>query len=666
LPYDQLLVLLGWTEDQLAFTLREDDFLYIKLGLLKPTCDRLVWAPPTAETRERENGIAEILREAFPAGVTKQEEPLFTFVKRLAAGRPRAAQSGASRHWNRFSPRFCYSYFALYGDPLLEPDADPYPDAYLGRLAAIGVDGVWLQGVLYKLAPFPWDESLSARYEERLDALRRLIERAKRHGIRLYLYLNEPRAMPLAFFEGREYLKGVVEGDHATLCTSRTEVQQYLMNAVATVSRAVPDLGGYFTITASENLTNCWSHGRGAECPQCGARNPADVIAEVNVVLHAGVKESGSTQRFIAWDWGWADDWAIGAIRRLPLDINLMSVSEWSIPIRRGGIDSVVGEYSISAIGPGPRATRHWDAVRDPAVSQTLAKIQAGTTWELGSVPYVPALANVAQHAANLRDTRVTGLMLGWTLGGYPSPNLEVVVEIGKDPNITPEQAMEIVAQRRFGPALAPAVVQAWRAFSAAFSEYPYHIGVMYNAPQHMGPANLLWGDTTGYRATMVGLPYDDLDAWRGVYPPEVFAGQFERMADGFDTAIAELKRIAPDLSDRTTESDALAGELNVAEACAIHFRSVANQSRFVQARRALFEATTREAARPQLAILESVLNAEIELAKRLFAIQSRDSRIGFEATNHYFFVPIDLVEKVINCRDLLDRWLPAQRVRFE
>jgi hypothetical protein len=188
----------------------------------------------------------------------------------------------------------------------------------------------------------------------------------------------------------------------------------------------------------------------------------------------------------------------------------------------------------------------------------------------------------------------------------------------------------------------------------------------MYNAPQHMGPANLLWGDTTGYRATMVGLPYDDLDAWRGVYPPEVFAGQFERMADGFDTAIAELKRIAPDLSDRTTESDALAGELNVAEACAIHFRSVANQSRFVQARRALFEATTREAARPQLAILESVLNAEIELAKRLFAIQSRDSRIGFEATNHYFFVPIDLVEKVINCRDLLDRWLPAQRVRFE
>ena len=32
LPYDQLLTLLGWTGEKLAYTLREDDFLYVKLG----------------------------------------------------------------------------------------------------------------------------------------------------------------------------------------------------------------------------------------------------------------------------------------------------------------------------------------------------------------------------------------------------------------------------------------------------------------------------------------------------------------------------------------------------------------------------------------------------------------------------------------------------------
>lgn len=128
-----------------------------------------------------------------------------------------------------------------------------------------------------------------------------------------------------------------------------------------------------------------------------------------------------------------------------------MSVSEWSLPIERGGVKSTVGEYSISAIGPGPRATRNWEATRKRGL-KCIAKIQAGTTWELGVVPYVPAVENVARHAANLREAHVDGLMLGWTLGGYPSPNLEVVAEIcaaGVRP-ASPDEAMARVADRRF------------------------------------------------------------------------------------------------------------------------------------------------------------------------------------------------------------------------
>ena len=40
--------------------------------------------------------------------------------------------------------------------------------------------------------------------------------------------------------------------------------------------------------------------------------------------------------------------------------------------------------------------------------------------------------------------------------------------------------------------------------------------------------------------------------------------------------------------------------------------------------------------------------------AKALFRLTSQDSRIGFEASNHYYYVPQDLVEKVINCEHLL------------
>jgi hypothetical protein len=93
-----------------------------------------------------------------------------------------------------------------------------------------------------------------------------------------------------------------------------------------------------------------------------------------------------------------------------------------------------------------------------------------------------------------------------------------------------------------------------------------------------------------------------------------------------------------------------------VAEAAAIHFRSAANQARFVLARRALAAAKVPAETAPQIAALERVLNEELSLARRLHRIQSEDSRIGFEASNHYFYVPVDLAEKILNCRDLLAR----------
>lgn len=663
LPYDQLMQLLGWSEEQLAFTLREDDFLSVKLGA-KPDCAPLLYVAPDEAVLDKERHTAAVVREEFPDGVGELGEPLFAFVQKLSE--PLPSGKTPRMHKNRFTRRYCYSYFALYGDPLYAENIDPYPDGLLERLAASGVNGVWLQGLLAKLAPFPWDSCLSEGYEKRLARLRELVARAKRHGIGVYLYLNEPRSLPVSFFEKYPQFMGVREDSFAALCTSVPEIQQYITDSVSTICAAVPDLAGLFTITASENLTNCWSHHRGMECPRCGKRPAWEVIAEVNTLIKRGIDKSGAATELIAWDWGWQDEWAAEAIGALPEGIGFMSVSEWGLPISRGGIESAVGEYSISAVGPGPRAQRHWAIARSRGL-KTFAKIQAGNTWELSAVPYIPALWNVARHAENLRRSQVDGLMLGWTLGGYPSPNLEVVSEIGKDESITALDAMNRVASRRFGKKISPAVVEAWQQFSTAFSEFPFHIGVVYTAPLQTGPANPLWESPTGYRATMCGFPYDDLDSWRVIYPADVFANQLEKVARGFEEALQKLRsRMGGVDVRRSAHREAIESECHIAEAAALHFRSAANQARFVAARRALDQAQTSEVAAPLLTELERILRDEIDAAKRLYAIQICDSRIGFEATNHYFYVPIDLVEKVVNCRDLLDRWLPQQHARFQ
>ncbi|MBX7255220.1 MAG: hypothetical protein K1Y02_02570 [Candidatus Hydrogenedentes bacterium] len=668
LPYEQIAELLKWPLDQLDYTLREGDGLLWWMGGYKPKLDPLRYSSPDAAAKAREAEIARIISEVFPNGVDRTRDPLFSFIDRLSSSKPEEhiRQSKESI----FTPRYCFSYFGAFRDPL-NGKQDPYPNGYLDQLAARGIDGVWLHEPLYHLAPFPWDPALSEGNEARLGILKDLVARARERGIGIYLYMNEPRPMPMSFFEKHPELKGVddtgvIAGQVATLCTSVPEVAGYLRDGISHLCKAVPDLAGIFTITASENYTNCWSHMSGDQCPRCSKRAPEEVIAEVNTLMAQGIAESGSSCRLIVWDWGWKDEWAEGIINRLPKNAALQSVSEWSLPITRGGISSTIGEYSLSTIGPGPRALRHWEWARKQGL-QTIAKIQAGTCWEIGSVPYIPAVENVAQHVANLRDTGINGLMMSWTLGGYPSVNMEAAIEMGRRDKPSVDDALMTVATRCYGASAAPAIVRAWKGYSAALREYPFSTAVLYNSPVHMGPANLLWDTTTSYRergATGFAYPFDAIDFWRGPYPPEVFAAQFGRVASGFRDTLEKFK-----FETGKETNPALTLEAGIAEASAANFQSVANQTWFVIKRDQLIQLDTWDAnpgAKGLLDSLEEILKSEIALASRLRELQSDDSRIGFEAACQYFFVNVDLGEKVLNCRDLLERWIPEQRKKLD
>ncbi len=61
--YDQLCLLLGWTDEYLAFILREDDFLDIKLGLIKPNMPPLRTEPLDEEKTRQTAWIARVTRE---------------------------------------------------------------------------------------------------------------------------------------------------------------------------------------------------------------------------------------------------------------------------------------------------------------------------------------------------------------------------------------------------------------------------------------------------------------------------------------------------------------------------------------------------------------------------------------------------------------------------
>jgi hypothetical protein len=244
--------------------------------------------------------------------------------------------------------------------------------------------------------------------------------------------------------------------------------------------------------------------------------------------------------------------------------------------------------------------------------------------------------------------------MLSWSLGGYPSPNLEIASRFCGKPVPSIDEVLNGVAEKRYGKEGASLARKAWSAFSTAFEQFPYSCG-LYENPMQMGPANPLYRDPTGYRATMVGIPYDCLHAWQGVYPPAVFASQLEKVAAGWRAGLPSLEAaVAKAPAERKSEVEA---ELRFARVAANHFQSSANQSRFVMARDQLAAAKTDDERKPLRAELRRLVQSELDLAKQEFALVREDSRIGFEASNQYVFVPLDVAEKVVNCRWLLDAY---------
>ncbi len=647
LPYDQLLMLTDMTPQELEFSLKEDDFLFHKFGRLKPDCPSLKYVAPDKKAMTRAREIRQLVEKNFRHTLSQPAEPLFSFIQDLSAQRnqPHVTKANAED-----GLRFIYSYFGVFGDPLIDTLSNPYPDGLLERLAAHGVNGIWMHVVLNQLATggndFP---EFGEHHEKRLTNLKRIAERAKKYGIRIYLYMNEPRAMPVSFFQNRPDVAGVNKGDFTTMCTSNEKVLNWISASLTYVFKTVPDLGGVFTITASENLTSCASHGDQMSCPRCSKRDYADIIAEVNKAIEAGVHKGNANAKVIVWDWGWhGHGEASDVIAKLPPNVWLMSVSEWALPIERGGIHSQVNEYSISSVGPGQRAQHHW-ATAKAAGLKTVAKVQFNNTWELSSVPWIPALDLVAQHAANLARIDIDGFMLSWTLGGYPSPNLEIAQQFSQNPDADPIDVLNGLATRRYGASAAPYARRAWTSFSNAFAQFPYQQKVIYSGPQQYGPSNLLYAKPTGYAASMVGFPYDDLDGWRGPYPREIFISQFDKLADDWKSGLDFFDQVLK--SCDADKKEMAQADWRIAKAAYLHFKSVANQGRFVILRDSLAQVNL-PAARVQSLKKEinQLLNEEIKTASELLAISWSDSRIGFEASNQYYYVSQDLMEKVINC----------------
>ena len=671
LPYEQILELTGLSKAQMHFILREEYSLFARLGGHKPRCSRLEYHEPSEREDRRSASIKQFIKDNFKEEFNKKAQPRFQFVKDLAKSElPHGSDDSSA---NSKGLRCIHSYFGRVdfghiGEAKVRKGDDEgsresrlledHPEGLLQELAAVGVNGIWLHVVLRDIATGGKDfPEFGKHHVQRQKQLQLLVNRAKKFGIGVYLHINEPRSMPQSFFKNRPELAGVQEDGHIALCTTNKSVRDWLQTSLTNIFTNVSGLAGVFISNSSENLTHCWSKSNPESCPRCKSRTAVDVVAALNTAIEKGIHAANPDAKVIFWDTGWSQrPISEEVIEKLPTNDWLMTVSEWGQEITRGNVTSKVTEYSVAIAGPSPQAIANWKQAKKRGL-RTLAKVQFSNSWELSSVPYLPLFENVADHAVSLREEELDGYFLSWTNGGYPSPNLKVSHVLTSDSNMDKEKVLSQIAAEIYGKDNVKLVREAWKKFGHAFEAFPFHEKVVQHAPLQIGAANLLFATSTGYTSAKFCLPYDDLQSWRGPYSEETFEKQFGRVEirrrHGTNRLERALKTVPPKLQEKAKR------DFGVARAAGLHFRSIFNQLQFLRLRNKInklkFKLPKTE-RREILALIGLITDSEVRIARDLFTIARDDSRIGFEASNHYFFVPLDLVEKAINAEFVRDQ----------
>ena len=547
--------------------------------------------------------------------------------------------------------RFIYSFCGLYADVLDKYNKISLPDELLEGYARRGINGVWIQGVLYKIAPYPFNEKESEGWETRLENLKALTERAARYGIKVYMYINEPRCMPEAFFKNRPDMKGISWRDDGayTLCSSHPETHKYLKDALQTICKKVPLIGGFFNITQSENNVLCTSRGNRWDekhtCPVCTPKGAYKVTAEILSTMANAVYEIDKNIKFFAYAWTWTHDYGDDTeklIASLPKNVIVLQVSESKMKFVRCGIEGEVRDYSLSIVGPGEPAKQMWGQAKKYNL-ETAAKIQINNSWECSTSQFLPVYDNVIEHMKNLTEFGVDHMMLSWTLGGYFSDSLKIASSYFFEDNETKTDVYEEVLKNTYGD-YAKIVKESVHHFCKGFAEYPFNIYHLYRGPSNAGVANLLYTEPSNMRSTTTCFAYDDIkgwcarhkgddtDGWTELYTGEVLKTQYDLLCREWEKGLDIIK----DMPTSEFKDMAIYGYTL--------FKASYNQTAYY---------LERDGKRDKKLMRELVEN-EKELALKAYEIMLRNSAVGYEAANHYYVTKSQLMEKIVQCDYIL------------
>jgi len=555
-------------------------------------------------------------------------------------------------------------YIDFYKDETLHV-AEVYTPQYLSELAEAGFNGIWIRGILRDIAPTKVFPELGRKSAAHLRNLRTVIRRAERVGIRVWLYMQPPLALPAeaSFWQRHPEAKGVtrpgiLDGQMMTvMCISEPKVREFLREAAETLSRRLPGLNGAILITASEFFQHCYTHyspelakkGIPLGCSRCERRQPRDIIADIIRSIYSGFQRAGNGAKVIAWNWSWnayEPDPQEEITRALPPQVALLAGFE------RGDTKVILGkrrtidEYSLSFAGPSERFLKSLRVARQRGM-KVMAKLQLGTTHELATVPNLPLIGTLYEKARAMRRLRVRSFMGCWNFGNMLTANTAAFVHFMDVRRLPPRrQALRAFAASYFPGCDANGVAEAWETFAEAMDSYPYCTPFLYWGPLNYALAHPI--EPGPLRKEPVGRSWmpdergDELEASFGPYTLSEIIQGLCALTRTWEHAVELLERALAGCEATTARQ-----ELDTARVAGHCFHSGWNLYRAYRLR--------KQWSPSKLDALLSIVRDEQAHLAQVLPIVAADRRMGFHSEcQHYMFTASAIRRKLRRLAELV------------
>lgn len=565
-----------------------------------------------------------------------------------------------------------------------------YTHSELTAIHDEGFDSIWLRGRLFDLMSsevFP--ELNRPLADRRIRRLQELIQRGQECGVGVWLFFNEPLAIPAShgFWNNHPQVRGAshrevvddpfwIHGtpaisdkeptDMAALCISSSEGITFFSEAVQGLLKKLEGLAGVILITASEHHSHCWSHhairdsgflavkDQELPCPRCRERGAASVVVDVIQTWRTASMQMNSPCRVLAWNWSWSmwyPDPQKEIVERLPDGV------EFLIDWERGGSKPWMGrtipidEYSMGYIGPSERflGARAAAAARNIPVH---AILRINVTHELATVPNLPLLPNLYAKWTGLQRESVTGVMGCWNFGCLHTLNTHAFRHFHEEPSRWAglEDFLTSVAKSYFGEVAMSALTSAWNSFCAAFELYPFSFGIIYTSPINYAPAYPL--DLT-YRAQPMGPSHlqhewgDRLEDTLGDWPLDDVIRSFESMSVLWNEGLSDYRQALAEGKGSAEHQKHRAEELICAEMIGCHLASITNIYRFHGWRcDAMMHLGLQAPCEiPPDEISRQIMRNEIQNTRAAIELVRKDPRLGFHQEAQAFYFNADSIE---------------------